>query len=224
MQGGKALAALVITLLCTTTSGCATVGMHIRYGSLESKTDMSESIFLDLTNELPRTVYVAEADATGADLSMKKTVREALRSSGYIVVDDAREATYVVQMSHRQLNSQELGDGQDIDDAVANAYAAGLGAALGSAILGGEGAADEIGLVVGVLAFLVDSGTKHMAHTLTTDVRVTENRCGAGGSDTREHTTQVVVAASKVNLDREEALPVLATELSRTLSGLIPPA
>lgn len=217
VQGGS-----LALLTSTTLSGCATVGMHMRYGTLEAKTEMSQSVFLDVTNELPRTVYVSETRTVGEGISVAASMQSSLRAAGYAVVDNPAEATYVIQMNHRQIVQHELGDGRDIDDAIGNAFAAGGAAALGAAVLGAEGAAGELGLAVGVAAFLLDARTKHLAHTLTTDIRVTENRCGPNGTDTREHDTQIVAAASKVNLDRAQAMPMLVGEVVSAITGLMP--
>lgn len=209
-------------LVSSTMSGCATMGMHLRYGSMESTTEMSESVFLDLTNELPHTVYFAESNTTSTTVSIEAEMRISLESAGYTVVEVPAQATYVVQISHRQLVKRELTDGQTISDAINDAFRTGLGAALATEVLTGSNAVGIVGLGVGVLAFILDSQTKHMAHLLTTDVRVTENRCGPGGSDTREHTTQVVAGASKVNLSRDDAMPVLIAGVTQAVTGLLP--
>ncbi len=73
------------------------------------------------------------------------------------------------------------------------------------------------------LGFLFDASTKHIAHTLTTDVRLTERISGGEGeSELQYHTTQIVSGASKVNLKLEEGLPAMIGGLSRSLSGLLP--
>jgi len=198
------------------------MSMHMRYGELESKTELSESVFLDLTNELPRTVFVTENRSVSEPVSVVPAMRTALRSAGYNVVDAPQEATYIVQINHRQLVEYELGDGQDINDAIGNAFAAGLGTAFAADVLGATDVAAELGLAVGVLAFILDSNTKHLAHTLTTDVLVTENRAGPSGSRTREHSTQVVAAASQVNLGQAQALPALVAGVTQAVTGLLP--
>lgn len=212
----------MVLLLSSTMSGCATMGMHLRYGSMESTTEMSESVFLDLTNELPRTVYVSETNTMSTNVSIEAEMRISLESAGYTIVETPAQATYIVQVSHRQLVGRELTDGQTLKDAIGSAFAAGGVAAYATGLLTDSDAFGPVGLGVGLLAFLLDSQTKHMAHFLTTDVRVTENRCGPGGSDTREHTTQVVAGASKVNLSRDAAMPVLIAGVTQAVTGLLP--
>jgi hypothetical protein len=212
----------VVAVASSTLSGCATVGQQVRYGSLESKTELSESVFLDPTNDLPRTVYVTESYTAEQPVSVREALRTALVSRGYTVVAAPRDATYIVQVNHRQLVEHELGDGQDLGDAIASAWTSGASAALAAEIFGAGGIAGEVGLAVGVIGFLLDARTRHIAHTLTTDVQVIEKRGVPGGEATREHPTQIVAAASKVNLGRDEAMPALIAGVTRAVTGLLP--
>lgn len=219
-----AKAVAVAVLVSVALSGCVTVGSHVRYGALESKTELSGSVFMDPTNELPATVYVGESHTTNRAVSTQRAMRSALAAAGYTLVDDPTRATYLVQVNHRQLVKHELGDGQAIDDAIGAAWSAGVTTALGAEVLGIGDAAGELGLAVGILSFVLDARTKHLAHTLTTDVQVIERRSGPGGKDTREHSTQIVSAASKVNLGEDEAMPALVAGVTRAVVGLLPAA
>jgi hypothetical protein len=102
------------------------------------------------------------------------------------------------------------------------AWTAGIGAALAADVLGVSEAAGELGLIAGVFGFLWDANTKHVAHTLTTDARLTE-RVPADGAEGefRYHETQVVSGAAKVNLDLEDCLPTMINGLSRSLAGML---
>ena len=44
-----------------TLTGCAASRLMLRYGDLETQTEMSESVFLELRSELPKTVFLAES-------------------------------------------------------------------------------------------------------------------------------------------------------------------
>ena len=213
----------VILLGSTNLAGCAASRMMVRYGDLEAQTEMSESVFLDLRSDLPQTVYVAEASTAGRDLTIRPSLQRGLIESGYTMVETPDEATYVIQINHLRLEEVELSADQTLGDAVGAALTAGAGTALAADILGASGAAGELGLIAGVLGFLWDANTKHVAHTLTTDVLLTE-RVPAGGAEGefRYHETQVVSGASKVNLDLEDCLPTMINGLSRSLAGLLP--
>jgi hypothetical protein len=145
-----------------------------------------------------------------------------LAASGYTLVDDPRDATYMIQINHVRLVETELNGDQTVSDAIGNSFMAGLGGAFAADVFG-IGAVAEIGLGVGVLAFLLDSSTKHVAHTLTTDVLVTERvSSGEGDPAVRSHRTQIVSGASKMNLKLEEGLPAMVGGMSRSLAGMLP--
>ena len=215
----------IIMLGSMNLTGCATSRMMIRYGDLDTKTEMSESVFLELRSDLPQTVYLSEASTAGRVLTILPALDRQLTASGYTLVDVPEEATYIIQINHLRLVESELQGDQTVSDAIGNAWMAGAGAALATHILGASGAAGEIGLAVGVLGFLFDAKTKHIAHTLTTDVLLTERISdGEGDAELRYHETRIVSGASKVNLDLEEGLPAMVSGLSHSLAGLLPPA
>jgi hypothetical protein len=219
-------------------SGCATMRMHMRYGSLQSDTKVSESIFLELRTELPPTVYLAETASAGSAISVRPSLDDALAASGYVVVDDPDSATYVMQINHRQLIETELSADQTLGDVLSGAFSAGFGAGLAVDILGGSGdAAAGAGLAVGIVSFIADAHTKHIAHVLTTDVRLTETVPGADGpaglhvlypspvgrgTQRAYHDVQIASGASKVNLRRGEAQPAIVHRLAETLAKLLP--
>ncbi len=213
----------VILLGIMTLAGCAATRLMIRYGDLNTQTEMSESVFLELRSDLPQTVYISEASTAGRELTIRPTLDRHLTESGYTLVDGTDEATYIIQINHLRLVESELTGGQTLGDAIDAALVAGAGAALATDILGASGAAAEVGLAVGVVGFVMDASTKHIAHMLTTDVLVTES-VPAGGAERelRHHETQIVSGASKVNLKLEEALPAMISGLSRSLAGLLP--
>lgn len=158
--------------------------MMIRHGDLNTKTEMSGSIFLELRSDLPQTVYISEGSTAGRELTVRPTLDRQLVDAG---------------------------------------FKAGIGAALATDFLSGSDVAAEIGLAVAVVAFLLDAKTKHIAHTLTTDVLVTETiPDGAEGTHLRYHDTQIVSGVSTINLKLEEGLPAMIGGLSRSLAGLLP--
>ena len=213
----------IIMLGSMNLSGCAASRMMIRYGDLDTKTEMTESVFLELQSDLPRTVHIAEASTAGRDLTIRPALDRRLMASGYTLVEAPEEATYIIQINHLRLVESELHGDETVSDAIGSAAMAGAGAALATHVLGASGAAGEVGLAVGVLGFLLDANTKHIAHTLTTDVRLTERVPGGEGRpELRYHQTRIVSGASKVNLGLEEGLPAMVGGLSRSLAGLLP--
>lgn len=213
--------------------GCATIRTHLRYGNLASQTEMRESVFLELRSDLPRTVYLAEACSADSEITLRPDLDRALAAAGYTLVDDPDEATYVIQINHVRLTEIELSGDQTLGDAIGAAFAAGFGAAVAADLVGASaGAVGGIGLAVGAVGFIMDAETKHIAHLLTTDVRVTETvpapdslayaAVRRDATALRNHETQVVSGASKVNLRFKESLPVLVAGMSHTLARMLP--
>ena len=215
-------AATAAALMMTTLTGCGAARMHLRYGELSSKVEMSESVFLDPLNGGPATVYLTEASSSGEEISVRPGLDRALRGNGYSLVDSPEEATYLIQLNHLQLIEHELSANETVGDAIGSAWAAGGVTALGAALLGAEGAAAELGLAVGIVAFILDAKTKHIALTLTT-VLITEVIDTDGGPEVRTHETRIIAGASKVNLRRTEALPALVSGVTRSMIGTMPP-
>ena len=209
IQRAVALPALVLIGSLNFTA-CATARMSMRYGELNTQTEMSESVFLDLRSELPPTVYLSENSTAGRDVTVWPALDWYLTKSGYSLVESPNEATYVLQINHLRTAKVELSGDETVADALNASLMAGAGSALAAEVLGAGKAAGEIGLVVGIVAFIVDAKTKHMAHTLTTDVLVTETVPGGeGGNELRYHATEITSGASKVNLEWHESMPTM---------------
>ena len=130
----------------------------------------------------------------------------------------------MMQINHRELVEHELKDGQTVGDAVGAAMTAGMGAATAADLLGAGGrTVAGVGLAVGVVGFLADAGAKHIAHTLTTDVRITETfTYPDGASEAVYHDTMIVSGASKANLHLGESLPALISGTREAVSHIFP--
>lgn len=225
--GRSTVIALVGSILL---GGCATMRMHMRYGELRSHTQTSASVFLELRSDLPPTVYVEETCTADSAITIRPYFDRQLTASGYTVVEDPDDATYIIQVNHLRLTEAEMSEGQTLEDAMSSAFTAGLAAGLATDVVGGGGrAATGVGLAVGAVGFIVDANTKHIAHMLTTDVLVTETVAIGdsvadveAASEMHYHETQIVSGASKVNLRIEESLPVLVDGMSRTVARVLP--
>jgi hypothetical protein len=125
----------IIILGSMNLTGCATSRMMIRYGDLDTKTEMSESVFLELRSDLPQTVYISEASTAGRELTILPALDRQLTASGYTLVDVPGDATYIIQINHLRLVESELQGDQTFSDAIGNAWMAGAGAAFAIHIL-----------------------------------------------------------------------------------------
>lgn len=221
--------ALPIIVVCGLgLSGCATAHQQLRYGDLETKTELSESVFLDLTTGFAPTVFISvgstipDETLNGTEIHVRPTLDRTLRGLGYTIVDDPNEATYIIQLNHRSLVEFELGE-LELGDALGSAIASGAVAAWVAEEIVDIDAGEEIGLAVGILGFILDSRTKHIAHALTTDVLITETVAIYDEEpERRYHETQIVNGASKVNLKSRESLPAMIRQLCGALGGMLP--
>lgn len=212
--------------VAATLSGCATSRKLLRYGDVETRTEVSEAIFLDLRTNLPRTVFVSETSSVARDVTLRPVLERELRAAGYQLVETPLEATYVIQLNHLQLAEVELDDDEGLFEAMGSALGAGVATGGVAGLFGADaGLAGDLGLIVGLASFIVDARTKHLAHTLTTEVRVTEAIPGGEGSpESARHATRIVSGASKVNLNWDESLPHLIRGVGRAVTGLLPSA
>jgi hypothetical protein len=226
---GFAIAVVGIGLV---TNGCAAMHMQMRHGTLASEAKVSESIFLELSTDLPPTIHVSETSGVEREVVIGPGLEQALTASGYRVVDDPRSATYVLQVHHRQLIEADLTD-VTLRDALGSALTAGYVAGVAADLLGGDyDAVAGIALVVGFVSFVADASVRHVGHVLTTDVRLTETVPGRFDPATpmaqerrtsqRHHDIQVASGASRVNLRFEESLPAIQATLAQTLARLLP--
>lgn len=205
-------------------SGCYSVRTYIRYRSLTTSSELSQSIFLELGTELAPTILLSEGSTTGREISIRPFLEQRLLETGYIVVNDPEDATYVVQINHLSLLEFELGEEATLEDALGSALVAFAATSTAGTVarLGGR-ASVGAGLVVGAVGFALDSSTKHIAHTLTTDILITETVNGPGREKmSRSHETRLACGASKVNLKLAESLPAIKKQASASLSGLLP--
>ena len=123
----------VILLGSMTLGGCAASRTMIRYGDLNTRTEMSESVFLELRSDLPQTVYIAESSTAGRDLTIRPALDRELTGSGYTVVDRPDDATYLIQINHLRLVKSDLSGDEDLRDAIRAGFAAGAVGALATA-------------------------------------------------------------------------------------------
>ena len=123
----------VILLGSMTLGGCAASRTMIRYGDLNTRTEMSESVFLELRSDLPQTVYIAESSTAGRKLTIRPALDRELTGSGYTVVDRPDDATYLIQINHLRLVKSDLSGDEDLRDAIRAGFAAGAVGALATA-------------------------------------------------------------------------------------------
>jgi hypothetical protein len=236
--------ALALAVLLT---GCAATTTAIGKRTLDVQTRMSHSVFLEPVTAPERTVLVEVRNSSDrADLDITPAVRAALAQRGYRVVDDPKDARFLLQANVLQV-------GRTSRAAAEGAFASGFGSAvIGGAAGAGLGrvASDQTeamiaGAVAGVAASAVaDAFVQDVTYSIITDVQVSERAGegvvvtermsqdlaqGSGGRrilsssevhDWKRYQTRVMSSANQVNLDFEDAAPDLVAGLTRAIAGI----
>ena len=228
-------------------SGCAATTTALGKRTLDVQTKMTDSIFLEPVRAPDRTVLVEVRNSSDrADLDIAPAVRAALVERGYRLVEDPKDAHFLLQANVLQV-------GRTSEAAAEGAFAKGFGSALvgGAAGAGlGRAASDQTeviiaGAVAGVAASAVaDALVQDVTYSIITDVQISERAGGgvmvtermtqnlaqgSGGRrilsstevhDWKRYQTRIVSSANRVNLDFEDAAPQLVAGLTRAIAGI----
>ncbi len=224
---------------------CAATQTAIEHRNLESRTNLSETIFLDPVAPSQKTVHVSVKNTSGKDLDIAPQLRTALIAHGFRVVGNPSSAHYLLQANVLNLDKMSVTASQralggGYGSAIAGGVAgAGIGALAGNtnAIIGG-------GVGGGLVGLAADSLVKDVNYTMVTDVQISERLArgvkareqfnsslqnGSASSsqqsyskqsDYQRYRTRVVSNAGRVNLSYNKARPVLEEGLVKTLAGL----
>ena len=226
---------------------CAATTTAIGKRTLDVQTKMTDSIFLEPVTTEDRTVLVEVRNSSDQpDLDLAPEVQAALAGRGYRLVDDPKDAHFLLQANVLQV-------GRTSKSAAEGTFAKGFGSAVvgGAAGAGiGRVASDQTeaiiaGAVAGAAASAVaDAFVQDVTYSIITDVQVSE-RAGEGvmitermsqdltqGSsgrrilsatevhDWKRYQTRVMSTANQVNLDFEDAAPELTTGLTRAIARI----
>jgi outer membrane lipoprotein SlyB len=170
-------------LLVLGLSGCAAGTTAVAKRNLDVQTKMSETIFLDPVGPEERTVYVDvrnTSDQPGLDISPQ--VRAAVEARGYRVVEDPRDARFVLQANVLQAGrssptATEVARGDGFGGTLLGGAAGGAaGYGLGAAGIGVNNTVAAIGgaLAGAAIAGLADAYVQDTTYTIVTDVQVSE--------------------------------------------------
>jgi hypothetical protein len=228
-------------------SGCAATTTAISKRTLDVQTKMTDSVFLDPVTTPDRTVLVEVRNTSDrADLDIAPAVREAIAARGYRLVEDPKDAHFILQANVLQV-------GRTSKAAAEGAFAKGFG----SALVGGAGgagigrvASDQTeviiaGAVAGAAASAVaDAFVQDVTYSIITDVQISERARkgvmvtermtqdlaqGRSGQrvlsttevhDWKRYQTRVLSSANQVNLDFDGAAPDLVAGLTQAIAGI----
>ncbi|MBZ6384520.1 MULTISPECIES: complement resistance protein TraT [Pantoea] len=225
-------------------SGCSAMGTAIKKRNLEVKTQMSQTVWLEPSNE--KTVYLQVRNTSDKDMSDLQTLlAQDLRAKGYTVTSSPDTAYYWIQANVLKAEKMDLRQSQGF---LSTGYeGAATGAALGAGITAynsnSGGAILGIGLAAGLAGMAADALVEDVNYTMVTDLQISERSKNAVTTDhiaalrqgnagiklqtsseegnRMKYQTRVVSNANKVNLKFEEAKPVLEAQLAKSVAGIM---
>lgn len=243
MQKRKLLVAAVAAS-CLVLSGCSAMGTAIKKRNLDVKTQMSQTVWLEPSNE--KTVYLQVRNTSDKDMSNLQTLlSQDLRQKGYTVTSSPDAAYYWIQANVLKAEKMDLRTAQGFLSSGSEGAAA--GAALGAGITAynstSGGAILGVGLAAGLAGMAADAMVEDVNYTMVTDLQISERskatvttdnvaalKQGTSGVKVQTSTeqgnrlkyqTRVVSNANKVNLKFEEAQPVLEAQLAKSVAGIM---
>ena len=215
-----------ITLLVYMLNGCAAVGTAVSHHNLETQTLMSSSMFIDPKMlDQPSTVFLMVTNTTDhPSFTISQQLKEKIRLKGYQIVTSLNKASYILQVNLLQVGMQSetaakemmgAGYGGSLEGVVTGVAIAGAaGAATAGVVAGGVVAG---GVVGGVAMSAADNFVKDVNYSVVSDVQLIQLMPN-GKSNIMK--TRILSTANKVNLDFKEAMPILESGLSSSISGL----
>lgn len=242
---GSLLGLLLVVLLIG--SGCAATVTAIQYKDLDVQTKMSATIFLPPAAAAKKTVWIDVRNTSDKELDLS-SLTSMIVAKGYTILSDPDQANYRLQVNVLYVGKADVsalenavyaGWGGPVAGAAAGALV-GVGVSgTGTGALIGAGVG---GLVGGAAEVISGSMVKKVTFSMLTDVQVSEKSdkpvqqqqsatVQQGTSTTvkqevseesnwRMYRTRVGSSAVKVNLEFEEARPVLTQGLLRSVAGI----
>ncbi|MEG2568621.1 MAG: complement resistance protein TraT [Acinetobacter sp.] len=240
----KTTAVIGMVVAAFVLSGCGAMTTAVKKRNLEVKTQMSETIWLEPSNE--KTVYIQIKNTSDKDMSNLQTlVANDLIAKGYKITSSPDGAYYWIQANVLKADKMDLRESARY---LSTGYeGAAMGAALGAGITAynsnSAGATLGVGLAAGLLGMAADAMVEDVNYTMVTDLQISERskakvttdnvaalRQGTSGvklqtsrekGDRAKYQTRVVSNANKVNLKFEEAKPVLEAQLAKSVANIL---
>ena len=212
-------------LLAVGLSGCAATTTAVAKRNLDVQTKMSESVFLDPVPPDERTVYVEVRNTSDRpDLDLATPIRQRIAANGYTLVDNPREATFILQANVLQA-------GRSSETATEAAYKGGFGGSLiggaaGAAVgygIGRAGGGNDILLgAAGALAGAAIEGisgafVQDVNYSIITDVQISE-RAPAGEIVTQTTSADLKQGTSGSRTQTSSRTTDLQTQRTRIVS------
>ncbi|MGR2770183.1 complement resistance protein TraT [Photobacterium ganghwense] len=244
MKASKAKLVAVVLASTMVLSGCSAVSTAVKKRNLEVQTQMSDTIWLDPVSADKKTIYVQIRNTTDKQIDISDALQHRLVAKGYRVVNDPATAHYWLQSNILKLDKMDL---REANGFLTNGYGSALaGGTLGMlAVASRSSSGNSIaagGLIGAAIGIAADALVEDVNYAMITDIQIVEKtnlkvnttqtadvKNGSSSHTTsnttltenkKRYNTRIVSTANQVNLDFEEAKPVLVDGLATSISGV----
>lgn len=234
--------AFIALLLALTLGGCASTARMMENATLTTNVVMQDTLFLDKTKAKEKKVFVDVTNTSEVkDIPLDRYLREKFAQKNICVVEDAADATWIVQANISRLTYNKVESmGADL-----GRYGAIAGGVVGYALPGtvrDSWFASAVGGVVGnIVGAAVGSIVKVEAYEGSIDVQIKEksgtvketkvSRISQGSATTvtteteevkdyQTYRTSLSVTAKRTNINLEEAVTEIAEKASMQIAAL----
>lgn len=167
--------AIIVISSVLVLSGCGAMGTAIKKRNLDVKTQMSETIWLEPSNN--HTVFLQIKNTSDKDMSgLQAKIASAVTAKGYQVVTNPDTAGYWIQANVLKADKMDLRESQGwlSKGYEGAATAAALGAGITAYNSNSAGATLGVGLAAGLVGMAADAMVEDVNYTMVTDVQIAE--------------------------------------------------
>lgn len=245
----KLLKNVFLLLFVCVCFGCAAAQIALEKKDLKVETKMSATIFLDLDKQKEKTVFVDIKNTSDKEIDIKPLILGKLQARGYKIVPTPVEAHYILQGNILYVGKADPSairasihggyGGSVLAGAAAGAMIGGSVTQRASGVGYGAGIG---GLAAGAANLIAGALVKDVYYTVITDLMISEKSAykveqavtsklmqGTASNieqktqsteERKKYQTRVVSSANKVNLEFEEALPIITENLAKSVAGI----
>lgn len=185
--------------------GCATT-------QLETNSKLTKTIVIDHSKIVNKNIYlqiINTANGGGERMNLSQSIINSLQAKGYNIVDSSSKASYSIFVN--VLFANNLKEARAIQTGIASgvfggAIAAGSGSNTGSSLL--------IGATAAIGGGLVGKALEDETFRAVIDITIKDNQIN------REEKSRIYSEAVKMNLNLDEALPILEKESTRSIVNI----
>lgn len=185
--------------------GCATT-------QLETNSKLTKTIVIDHSKITNKNIYLQvtnTANSGGERMNLNQSIINSLQAKGYNIVDSSSKASYSIFVN--VLFANNLKEARAIQTGIVSGV-------FGGAIAAGSGSNTGSSLIVGASAALagglVGKALEDETFRAVIDITIKDNQT------TNEEKSRIYSEAVKMNLNLDEALPILEKESTRSIVNI----